>query len=477
MVVFTGLALAMLLASLDQTVVATASPEIAGDLGGLDKLSWIIIAYQLATAMSAPPWGRTSDLCGRKRLLIAAICLFLFGSALCGLAGNIGELIAFRAVQGTGAGGIISLAMAVVADVVAPRQRGRYQGYIQLVFTLAGVLGPLLGGLLVDIGSWRWVFYMNLPVGAIALVIIATRLELPPARTERSIDYPGAALFVVGVVCLLLVTQFGGRSYAWTSAPIVGLAVGAVVLLLVFAWWERRAAEPILPPRLFRNPVFLVVTITFFLATAALFAVVVFVPVFLQIVVGSSATSSGLLILPMTLGITAATIVSGKLIARTGRYKFFPIIGLVLASVSVFALSRVSPDTSWQTVSLCMLLFGCGFGLVTQVLVIAVQNGAERGDIGVATASANFFRSLGGSVGTAVFGAVFVAGLSGVSGVDARTIQASPDVIRHLAAPIRAAIVSGVANATDLVFIVATPIALLALIAVFLLKEQPLRSA
>lgn len=467
----------MLLASLDQTIVATALPEISGDLGGLDNLSWIIIAYQLATAVSAPLWGRTSDLYGRKRLLIGAVCAFVAGSALCGLAGNIGELIAFRAVQGTGAGGIISLAMAVVADVVAPRQRGRYQGYIQLVFTLAGVLGPLLGGLLVGLGSWRWVFYMNLPVGAIALAIIATRLELPAARTERSIDYRGAALFVVGIVCLLLVTEFGGRRYAWTSVTIMGLAAAAIVLLMVFAWWERRAAEPILPPRLFRNSVFLVVTITFFLATSALFAVVVFVPVFVQIVVGVSATSSGLLILPMTLGVTAATIVSGKLIARTGRYKFFPIIGLVLASAGVFALSRVAPDTSWLTVSLCMLVFGFGFGLVTQVLVIAVQNGAERRDIGVATASANFFRSLGGSVGTAVFGAVFVAGLSGYSGVDARTIQASPQVIRHLAAPVRAAVVSGVAHATDLVFIVATPVSLLALIAVFLLKEHPLRNS
>jgi EmrB/QacA subfamily drug resistance transporter len=475
-VVFTGLALAMLLASLDQTIVATALPEIAGELGGLGKLSWIIITYQLASAVSALLWGSTSDLYGRKRLLIAAVGLFLAGSALCGIAGNLGELIAFRAVQGTGAGGIISLAMAVVADVVAPRQRGRYQGYIQLVFTLAGVLGPLLGGLLVDIGSWRWVFYVNLPVGAIALAIIATRLKLPAARTERSIDYPGATLFVVGVVCLLLVTEFGGRRYAWTSAPTMGLVVGAVVPLVAFAWWERRAAEPILPPRLFRDSVFLVVTITFFLATSALFAVVVFVPVFLQIVVGVSATSSGLLLLPMTLGITIATIVSGRLIARTGRYKFFPIIGLVLASIGVFALSRVSPDTSWLTVSLCMLLFGCGFGLVTQVLVIAVQNGAQRRDIGVATASTNFFRSLGGSVGTAAFGAVFVTGLSGVSGVDARTIQAGPDIIRHLAPLARVAMVSGVAHATDLVFVVATPVALLALIVVLLLKEHPLRN-
>jgi EmrB/QacA subfamily drug resistance transporter len=475
-VVFTGLALAMLLASLDQTIVATALPVIAFRLGGLDNLSWIIIVYQLATAVSSPLWGRISDLHGRKRLLITAVCFFVAGSALCGVAGNIGELIAFRAVQGAGAGGIMSLAMAVVADVVAPRQRGRYQGYLQLVFTLAGVLGPLLGGLLVEIGSWRWVFFINLPVGAIALFIIATKLELPAARTERSIDYPGAALFVIGVVCLLLVTEFGGQRYAWTSAPTLGLGAGAVVLLAAFTWWERRAAEPILPPRLFRNSVFLVVTVTFFLATSALFAVVVFVPVFVQIVVGVSAVSSGLLILPMTLGVTAATIVSGRLIARTGRYKFFPVIGLVLACVGVFLLSRVSPGTSWLTVSLCMLLFGCGFGLVTQVLVIAVQNGTERRDIGVATASANFFRSLGGSIGTAVFGAVFVAGLSGYSGVDAHSIRTSPSVIRHLTGPARAAMMNGVAHATDLVFLVATPVALLALIAVFLLKEQPLRN-
>jgi EmrB/QacA subfamily drug resistance transporter len=433
LIVFLGLALAMFLASLDQTIMATALPVIARDLGGLDHLSWIVIAYNLTSTSTMALWGRTSDLYGRKRLLIAAVVVFLLGSALSGLAHTFGELIAFRACQGVGAGGMITLAMAVIADVVPPRERGRYQGYIQLLFTVSSVVGPLLGGLLVDALSWRWVFYVNLPVGAVALVILLTRLRLPVTRTERTVDYPGAALLVGGVVCLLLVTE----RFTW------GLLVAGAILLAAFGWWERRAAEPIMPPRLFRRPVFLVAAITLFLTTCMLFAVLIFTPLFLQRVVGASATSSGLLLLPMTVGITISTVLSGRMIAKTGHYQRFPIIGLAIVTVTVFLLSRLSAGSSHLTVTLDMLLFGIGFGLVTQVLVVAMQNDADRADIGIVTASANFFRSLGGSIGAAVFGAVFAGSLDG-----------------------------GVAHAVDVVFLVALPVAALALVAVLFLRGR-----
>jgi EmrB/QacA subfamily drug resistance transporter len=434
LIVSLGLALAMFLASLDQTIMATALPVIARDLGGLDHLSWIIIAYNLASTSTMTLWGRTSDLYGRKRLLVAAVVVFLLGSALCGLARTIGELIAFRACQGVGAGGMITLAMAVIADVVPPRERGRYQGYIQLLFTVSGVVGPLLGGLLVDALSWRWVFYVNLPVGALALGILLTRLRLPVSRTERTVDYPGAALLVGGVVCLSLVTEW----FTW------GLLSAGTILLAVFVWWERRAAEPIIPPRLFRRPVFLVAAVTLFLTTCMLFAVLIFTPLFLQRVVGASATSSGLLLLPMTVGITLSTILSGRIIARTGRYQRFPVIGLAIVTATVFLLSRLSAGSSHLTVTLDMLLFGIGFGLVTQVLVVAMQNDADRADIGIVTASANFFRALGGPIGAALFGAVFARSLGG-----------------------------GVAHAVDVVFLVALPVAALALVTALFLRGRP----
>jgi EmrB/QacA subfamily drug resistance transporter len=433
LIVFLGLALAMFLASLDQTIMATALPVIARDLGGLDHLSWIVIAYNLTSTSTMALWGRTSDLYGRKRLLVAAVVVFLLGSALSGLAHTFGELIAFRACQGVGAGGMITLAMAVIADVVPPRERSRYQGYIQLLFTVSSVAGPLLGGLLVDALSWRWVFYVNLPVGAVALVILLTRLRLPATRTERTVDYPGAALLVGGVVCLLLVTE----RFTW------GLLSAVTILLAAFGWWERRAAEPIMPPRLFRRPVFLVAAITLFLTTCMLFAVLIFTPLFLQRVVGASATSSGLLLLPMTVGITISTVLSGRMIAKTGHYQRFPAIGLAIVTVTVFLLSRLSAGSSHLTVTLDMLLFGIGFGLVTQVLVVAMQNDADRADIGIVTASANFFRSLGGSIGAAVFGAVFASALGG-----------------------------GVAHAVDVVFLVALPVAALALVAVLFLRGK-----
>jgi EmrB/QacA subfamily drug resistance transporter len=453
---FAGLLLAMLLASLDQTIVATALPTIVGDLGGLDQLSWVVTAYLLCATVTIPLWGRASDLYGRKRLFQAAIALFLLGSALSGAAQTLGELIAFRGLQGLGAGGLMTLAMTIVADLVPPRERGRYQGYIQMVFVLASVAGPLLGGLLAGELSWRWVFYVNLPIGAVAMLVIATTLQAPAVGGARPrVDYAGAALLASGLGCLLLVTVWGGRQYAWNSAEVLGLGAGAVVLLGSFLAQERRAAEPILPLRLFRDPVFSVASAALFLAGCAFFSVIVFMPLFLQLGAGASPVESGLLLLPLLLSATASTALSGRIISRTGRYKVFPVAGLGLMTVGLLLLSTLSAGTSLPVCSLMLAVFGIGFGMFSQVLVVAVQNAADRRDIGIATASTNLFRALGGSVGVALFGSIFAARLDDWAGRVPR-----PEAVAH---------------ALGTVFTVAAPIAAAALLVVLTLREVPLR--
>ena len=448
---FAGLLLAMLLASLDQTIVATALPTIVHDLGGIDQLSWVVTAYLLAATVSMPLWGRVSDLYGRKRLFQAAIVVFLVGSAFSGASQTLGELIAFRALQGLGAGGLMTLAMAIVADIIAPRERGRYQGYIQMVFVLASVAGPLLGGLFTDQASWRWVFYVNLPIGALALAIISTRLHLPVKRERARIDVLGAALLGGGLIAILLLTTWGGRQYAWASPEIIGLAVAAVVLLLGFVVQERRTAEPILPLRLFREPVFNVVAIVLFLTTCAFFAAIVFLPLFLQRVTGATAVESGLLLLPMLLAGTISTAVIGRVVTRTGHYKAFPAVGLGLMSAGLLLLSRLDANAAYATVAAYTVVFGLGFGMVSQLLVLAIQNAVDQRDIGIATASANLFRALGGSVGAAVFGAIFASRVSPGAGAGA------------------------IADGLDTVFLAAAPVAALGLLAVLFLKERPLR--
>ena len=447
---FGGLLLAMLLASLDQTIVSTALPTIVRDLGGIDQLSWVVTAYLLAATVSMPLWGRVSDLYGRKRLFQAAIVLFLLGSALSGASETLSELIGFRALQGLGAGGLMTLAMAIVADIIAPRERGRYQGYIQMVFVLASVAGPLLGGLFTNEASWRWVFYVNLPIGAVALAI-STRLRLPAGSGRARIDVLGAALLGAGLTAILLVTTWGGREYAWGSPEIVGLAVAAVVLLAGFFAQERRAPEPVLPLRMFREPVFDVVSAVLFLTTCAFFAAIVFLPLFLQRVTGASAVQSGLQLLPLLLAGTLSTAVIGRVVTRTGRYKVFPAVGLGLMAIGLFLLSRLDETSSHATIALDMVVFGLGFGMVSQLLVLAIQNAVDRRDIGIATASANLFRSLGGSVGAALFGAIFASRVSAGAGP------------------------GEIADALDTVFLAAAPVAALALVVVLFLKEKPLR--
>jgi EmrB/QacA subfamily drug resistance transporter len=416
----------------------------------------------MGATVTMPLWGRASDLYGRKRLFLAAIAVFLAGSALSGAAQSLGELIASRALQGLGAGGLMTLAMASVGDIVSPRERGRYQGYIQMVFVVASVAGPLLGGVFADQLSWRWVFYVNLPIGTAALALTATALHLPVQPVRARIDYLGAALLAAGLSCVLLVTTWGGREYAWDSAEIGGLAAAAVALLVAFVIQERRAPEPILPLRLFRDPVFDIVSAVLFLGSLAFFAVIVFMPIFLQVVTGASATESGLLRLPLLLAATASTALSGRVISRTGRYKAFPVAGLSLMAVGLLLLSRVTAGTSQATAATLLVVFGLGFGMVSQVLTLAIQNAVDRRDLGIATASANLFRALGGSVGVAVFGALFAARLDG-AGVDAQRVQSSPEAI---------ASASAVAEALDTVFLVGAPIAALG---VLFLKEVPLR--
>jgi EmrB/QacA subfamily drug resistance transporter len=474
---FAGLLLAMLLASLDQTIVSTALPTIVGELGGIDRLSWVVTAYMLAATVTIPLWGRVSDLYGRKRLFQAAIAVFVAGSALSGAAQSLTELIAFRALQGLGAGGLMTLAMAIVADIVPPRERGRYQGYIQMVFVLASVAGPLLGGLFADHLSWRWVFYVNLPIGAVALTVVSTTLPHSVPHGRPRIDYAGAALLAAALTALLLVTTWGGRQYAWDSAEIAGLAVATFALLGAFVARERGAAEPILPLRLFRDPVFDVVSVVLFLTTCAFFAAIVFTPLYLQVVTGASATSSGLLLLPMMLAAATSTAVSGRLISKTGRYKRFPVAGLAIMAAGLLLLSRMDETTARPLVSLFLVVFGLGFGMVSQVLTVAVQNGVERSDIGIATASANLFRALGGSVGVALFGAIFAARLDVwlPGSVDAERLQASPESLGALPAAVRDGIATAVAHGLHTVFLVAAPVAAAALLVVLGLREVPLR--
>ncbi|HZE50997.1 MAG TPA: MDR family MFS transporter [Jatrophihabitantaceae bacterium] len=485
LVVFAGLLLAMFISALDQTIMATALPTIAGDLGGLSQLTWVVTVYVLAAAATTPVWGKLSDQFGRKGLLQAAIATFLVGSVLSGIATSIGELIAFRALQGIGGGGLMTLAMATVGDIVSPRERGRYQGYIQSVFVLASVAGPLLGGVFVDHLSWRWVFYLNVPIGAVALTLLRHQPAVVAHRREARIDVLGAGLLAAAISAGMLVTVWGGDRYAWGSPELLGLAAVALALLGAFVWQEHRAAEPVLPLRLFRDRVFVVVGIGAFLATLSLFAAIVFMPLFFQLVTGATATTSGLLIIPMLLTSTISTIASGRIMARTGRYKIFPVIGFAIMCLGLALLSTVDASSGRGPAIAYLCVFGLGFGSVTQVLVVAIQNTVDRREIGTATASVNLFRAIGGSLGVAVYGAVFAGGMRHwlprrlgdhlPDGVDAHGIQTSPDHIRALPAGVQHGIAQSVADALHLVFLTAAPVAAAGFLVVLYLRERPLR--
>ncbi len=479
-----ALMLGMLLAALDQTIVATALPTIVGDLGGASNLSWIVTAYLLASTASTPLWGKLGDMYGRKRFFQAAIVIFLVGSALSGLSQSMGQLIAFRALQGIGGGGLMIGAQTIVGDVVAPANRGRYQGLFGAVFGVATVLGPLAGGLLVDNASWRWVFYINLPVGVVALLVTGAFLPTTQRRVSHVIDYAGAALVTAGTTCLVLMTSLGGTTYAWGSAQIVTLGVAGVALLALFVAAERRAEEPILPMRLFKNRVFGVSSALGFVVGFAMFGTITFLPLYLQIVKGVNPTVSGLWLLPLMIGLLLTSVSSGQLISRTGRYKIFPIIGTALITIGLLLLSRLGPDTSWLDASLSMFVFGAGLGSVMQVTVIAVQNVVDYKDLGAATSGVTYFRQIGGSFGAAVFGSIFsnrleatiahyLGGLALPGGVSSETL--SPDALSKLSPAAHSAFIHAYADSLETVFLAAVPVAAVAFLISWLLPQVPLR--
>jgi len=479
-----ALLLGMLLAALDQTVVSTALPTIVGDLGGASHIAWIVTAYLLTSTVSTPLWGKLGDLYGRKGFFQASITIFVGGSIMSGLSQSLVMLIAFRAVQGLGAGGLIVGAQAIIGDVVSPRERGKYQGLFGAVFAVTTVIGPLLGGFLTQHASWRWVFYLNVPLGILALVVTATVLPGNLSRNRQIIDWWGSGLLTLAVTALVLLASLGGVTYPWLSTPSGLLAACGVVLLVAWALVERRAAQPILPLGLFKNRVFAAASIVGFVVGFALFGAVTFLPVFLQVAKGTDPTVSGLQLLPLMLGLLATSIVSGLLISRWGRYKVFPVVGTGLMTLGLYLLSTVHAATSDWVMYLFMVVMGLGLGGVMQVLVIAVQNAVAYQDLGVATAGATFFRSIGGSFGTAIFGAIFANALRSRLATDLRGIKipsnlgasVNPALVAHLPPAIHQGITHAYASSFDLVFLVAVPIGGLAFLLSWLLPEIHLRT-
>ena len=482
--VFAALMLGMFLAALDQTIVSTALPTIVGDLGGLNHLSWVVTSYLLAATVSTPIYGKLGDMIGRKPVFLAAILIFLAGSMLSGLSQTMGELIAFRAVQGIGAGGLMVGAQAIIGDIVPPRERGRYMGVIGSVFAVASVAGPLIGGFLVDNLSWRWVFYVNMPIGALAVAIVVWRLHLNTPTVSHKIDVLGAVLLSGGVGALIMLTTWGGSEYAWGSAPIITLGVAGVVLIGLFVWWETRAAEPILPLGLFRSSVFSVANAIGFTIGMSMFGAIIFIPLYLQIVYGASATSAGLRMLPLMAGLLVASIASGRVISRIGRYKAFPIAGTGTLVVGMYLLSLLRVGTAPWLASVYMLVVGVGIGLVMQVLVLVVQNDVPPGQIGVATSTATFFRSVGGAFGVAIFGSIFATRLADQLGqfpssVTSRLgsgVHLNPQQADRLPPAIHGDFLQAFSHSLHGVFLFGMALAAVPFLLSWLLKEVPLRT-
>jgi EmrB/QacA subfamily drug resistance transporter len=486
-VIYSGLMLGMLLAALDQTIVATALPTIVGDLGGLNHLSWVVTAYLLASTSSTPLYGKLGDLYGRKILFQTAICIFLVGSILSGLSHTMMQLIACRAIQGLGGGGIMSLSMAITGDILSPRERGKYQAYGMSVFSLASVAGPAIGGFFTQDLTWRWCFYVNIPLGIIALVVTTTVLQLPFRRVEHKIDFLGAALLVAGVTSILLGTVWGGKEYPWTSWQVIGVFSSGIVLLSAFALQEQHAAEPILPLRLFRNSVFRTTSAAGFLVGMALFGTTVYLPLFLQLVTGAGPTLSGLLLVPQMVGMMGGGVLVGRAVSRTGKYKIYPVVGSLILPTGIFLLSRMTVTTPHLLSSVFMLITGTGMGMVMPVTLTAVQNAVPQSDLGIATSSSVFFRSMGASFGVAVFGAIMNARLSywyphfvkstGGLKISVTSIAYSPAEVYKLPLAIRNGIIEAFGHSLHVVFLCAAPLALATFPILLMLKQLPLRSS
>jgi EmrB/QacA subfamily drug resistance transporter len=484
LIIIGALMLGMFLAALDQTVVSTALPTIVGDLHGASHLSWVVTAYLLASTVSTPLWGKLGDMYGRKVFFQAAIVIFLVGSALSGLSQSMLELILFRAIQGLGGGGLMIGAQTIVGDIVSPRARGRYMGLFMAMFGVTTVIGPLIGGFFVDTIGWRWIFYINIPIGAIALVVTTFSLPGALSRVHRVIDYLGTALVALAATCLVLFTSLGGTSYPWTSPFIIGLAVAGVVFTVLFLWAERRAVEPVIPLPLFTNRVFAASSAIGFVVGFAMFGALTFIPLFFQDVKGISPVLSGVRLFPLMGGLLVASVGSGLLVSRWGRYKVFPVVGTGLMTIGLYLMSLIGVTTGAWTMAAYMVVFGLGLGLVLQVLTVAVQNAVPYEQLGTGTSGVTFFRMIGGSFGTAVFGAIFanivvrniLNSLHLAKAPNGFSLNAdNPSAIHKLPAAYQSGVVHGIAHTISTMFLIGVPIAFVAFLLSWTLPEIELR--
>ncbi|MFJ3959793.1 MDR family MFS transporter [Streptomyces sp. NPDC090036] len=484
-VVLMALMIAMLLAMLDNMIIGTAMPTIVGELGGLEHLSWVVTAYTLATAASTPIWGKLGDMYGRKGSFLVSIVIFLIGSVLSGMAQDMGQLIGFRAIQGLGAGGLMVGVMAIIGDLIPPRERGKYQGMMAGVMALAMIGGPLVGGTITDHWGWRWSFYINLPLGAVALAMVSAVLHLPKKKSQGKIDYLGAVLLTVAITSTVLVTTWGGTEYAWGSVEIIALIAVGVLSTVAFLYAETKAAEPVMPLHIFRSRNFTLMSVIGFLVGFAMFGGVLYLPLFQQSVQGASATNSGLLLLPMLLSMMLVSLIAGRVTTSSGKYKIFPIAGGALMVVGMFLLATMDTGTTRLVSGLYMAVLGAGLGFLMQITMLVAQNSVEMKDMGVASSSATLFRTLGGSFGVALMGSLFTtrvtdtmaerlgpeaAGAAGSAQLDAASLAKLPEVVRD-------AYQHAVAAGTHSAFLLGAAIALLGFAAAWFVKEVPLRGA
>jgi len=482
LIILPGLLLAIMLAMLDQLVVSTALPRIVGDLGGVTHLSWVVTAYVLASTVTTPLYGKLGDLYGRKRWLMIAIVIFLIGSALSGLAHTMDQLIVFRALQGLGAGGLLTGAIATIGDLVSPRERGQYMGYIMGVMTLAMIAGPLVGGYITENFSWRWIFYINMPIGGAALIYLALTMHVPRHRVEHKIDYAGAIALAIGATSIILMTTWGGTQYAWASVQVIGLAVLGLVSTAAFLAIEARAAEPILPLSVFRNRNFSVAIAMSFLLGLALFGALTFLPLYQQTVQHLSPTQSGLMLIPMMLGSTVTALISGQVTTKTGRYKVLPIVGAGMMTLGMYLLTGIGLHTSLVTTGIYFAVIGLGMGFLMQITTLVAQNSVAPQEMGVASSARTFFQQIGGSIGVAAFGAVFARRLiesltAHAPGLhmSAKGAQLNPATVNHLPALVRADFFVAITHAVTGVFWLVVPAAAIVFLLAWLIKEVPLR--